>query len=217
MARRGYGQICGVSRALEIVGERWAMLIIRDLLLGPKRFTDLRQGLPRIPTNVLSARLKELEQAAVLQRRILPRPATAVVYELTDYGRELDDILIALGRWGAKSMGAPHEDDICTVDGLMMAMRASYQGYDGGLPTSPDRVSYELRVAGAVIGVTVQDGQLGITDGPQSDPDLVIEARYGIGELLTGRISPAEAIDNGSVQLTGDPERFTDFANTFRI
>jgi len=217
MARRSYGQICGVSRALEIVGERWALLIIRDLLIGPKRFTDLRQGLPRIPTNVLSARLKELEQAGVLQRRILPRPATAVVYELTDYGRELDDILLALGRWGAKSMGTPEADDICTVDGLMIAMRASYQGYDGNLGAPPDRVGYELRVAGVVIGVTVQDGQLGVNDGPHPDPDLVIEARYGIGELLTGQISPTEALQSGNVRVTGNPELLTEFANTFRV
>ena len=217
MARRSYGQICGVSRALEIVGERWALLIIRDLLIGPKRFTDLRQGLPRIPTNVLSARLKELEQAGVLHRRILPRPATAVVYELTDYGRELDDILLALGRWGAKSMGSPDAGDICTVDGLMIAMRASYQGYDGDLRTSPDRVSYELRVGGVVVSVTVQDGQLGIADGPQPDPDLVIEASHGIGELLTGQISPTEALRSGNVRVTGDPQLLTEFTNTFRV
>lgn len=217
MARRGYGQICGLSRALEIVGERWALLIIRDLLIGPKRFTDLRQGLPRIPTNVLSARLKELEQAGVLQRRILPRPATAVVYELTDYGRELDDVLLALGRWGAQSLGPPDPDDIYTIDGLMMAMRASYQGYDGDAPASPDRVSYELRVAGIVISVTVRDGQLGIFDGPVPEPDLVIETSDSFGALLMGRISPTEALQSGSIRVTGDPELLTEFANTFRI
>jgi DNA-binding HxlR family transcriptional regulator len=216
MARRSYGQICGLSRALEVVGERWAMLIIRDLLVGPRRFTDLRQGLPRIPTNVLSARLKELEQAGVLQRRILPRPATAVVYELTDYGRELDEILMALGRWGARSMGPPEDDDIYTSDSLIMAMRASYQGSDGAL-TPVDPISYELRVTGIVISVTVQDGQLGVTAGPQPDPDLVIETTHGLAGLLLGRVSPSEAIESGSVRLTGDTELLTEFANTFRI
>jgi len=216
MARRGYGQICGLSRALEIVGERWAMLIIRDLLLGPKRFTDLRQGLPRIPTNVLSARLKELEQAEVLQRRILPRPATAVVYELTDYGRELDGILMALGRWGARSMGTPEPDDIYTVDSLMMALRTSYQANEATrVPAEP--VSYEVRVPGIVISLTVQDGELGISGGPQPDPDLVIEASDGFAALLTGTLTPSAAIENGSVRVTGDPELLTDFANTFRI
>jgi DNA-binding HxlR family transcriptional regulator len=216
MARRSYGQICGLSHALEIVGERWALLIIRDLLFGPKRFTDLRQGLTRIPTNVLSARLKELEQAGVLQRRILPRPATAVVYELTDYGRELDDVLLALGRWGAQSMGQPEADDVYTRESLMMAMRGSYRGYDGRqAPRNP--VSYELRVTGIVISVTVQDGKLGVTVGPQPDPDLVIETYDALPALLLGRISPSEAIENGSVRVTGNPELLTEFANTFRV
>lgn len=217
MARRGYGQICGLSRALEIVGERWALLIIRDLIAGPKRFTDLRQGLPRIPTNVLSARLKELEQAAVLQRRILPRPATAVVYELTEYGRELDDVLLALGRWGAQAMGVPEPDDIFTVDALMMAMRASYQGSGDGAKATAEPVNYELRVGTAVVSLTVRDGQLGVVAGPHTDPDLVIETDDGFSGLLTGRTSPSEAVESGSVRVSGDPQLLTEFANTFRI
>lgn len=215
MARRSYGQICGLSRALEIVGERWALLIIRDLMVEPKRFTDLRQGLPRIPTNVLSARLKELEHHGVLQRRILPRPATAVVYELTHYGRELDDILLALGRWGTQSLGPPDADDIFTPDSLMMAMRASYRGACS--PATQEPVSYELRVTGIVIGLTVQGGQLGVINGPQPGPDLVIETDHGFAALLTGKVSAAEALENGSVHVTGDPELFTEFANTFRV
>jgi len=215
MARRSYGQICGLSRALEIVGERWALLIVRDLLAGPRRFTDLRQGLPRIPTNVLSARLKELEQAKVLQRRILPRPATAVVYELTDYGRELDDILMALGLWGAKSMGPPEPDDIYTVGSLMMAMRAAYQPPSADAPT-PKPVNYELRVTDVVLSLSVRDGELGVSDGPQADPDLVIETEHGFAPLLMGWMSPTEAIESGAVRVVGDPELLTEFANTFR-
>jgi DNA-binding HxlR family transcriptional regulator len=215
MARRGYGQICGLSRALEIVGERWALLIIRELVGAPKRFTDLRQGLPRIPTNVLSARLKELEQAEVLHRRILPRPANAVVYELTEYGRELEGILLALGRWGARSMCEPQADDIFTMDSLMMALRAHYQGNASQSVAEP--VSYELRVNEIVISLTVQDGQLGVTGGPQPEPDLVIEAGPGFTALLTGRTSPSEAIENGSVRVIGDPGLLTEFANSFRI
>src|SRR5215218_9655864 len=207
MARRGYGQICGLSRALEIVGERWALLIIRDLLVGPRRFTDLRQGLPRIPTNVLSARLKELEQSGVLHRRILPRPATAVVYELTDYGRQLDDILMRLGLWGAQSMGTPDDDDIYTADSLMMGMRACY--YAAGSPRPQVPVSYELRINGVVIGLTLQDGELGVNGGPHAAPDLVIETGHDLAALLTGKLTPSEALENGSVRVTGDPELLT--------
>lgn len=216
MARRSYGQICGLSRALEIVGERWALLIVRDLLAGPRRFTDLRQGLPRIPTNVLSARLKELEQAKVLQRRILPRPATAVVYELTDYGRELDDILMSLGRWGAQSMTQPEPDDIYTAGSLMMAMRAAYHSPEDDAPKH-DPVNYELRVTDVVLSLSVRDGELGVSDGPQADPDLVIETGHAFGPLLMGRITPTEALESGAVRVVGDPELLTEFANTFRV
>jgi len=214
MARRSYGQICGVSRALEIVGERWALLIVRDLLAGPKRFTDLRQGLPRIPTNVLSARLKELEQAKVLQRRILPRPATAVVYELTEYGRELDDILIALGRWGVQSMEAPEPGDIYTASSLMMAMRAGYQTAVTE-SSKPTPATYELHITDVVLGVTVKDGELDVTDGPPADPDLVIKTEHALAPLLMRRITPAEALESGDIQVVGNPELLTEFAHTF--
>ena len=89
MSRRTYGQYCGIARALEIVGERWALLVVRDLLLGPRRFTDLQRGLGKVPTNVLSSRLKELEESGVIRRRALPRPASGVAYELTDYWRAI--------------------------------------------------------------------------------------------------------------------------------
>src|SRR5918994_7545217 len=111
MPRRSYHQYCGLAHALELVGERWALLVVRDLFTGPKRFTDLRSGLGRIPTNVLSTRLKELEEAGIVERRVLPRPSSSVVYELTDYGRGLEDAVIALVRWGTKSLGEPDPDE----------------------------------------------------------------------------------------------------------
>src|SRR5438128_359234 len=92
MSNRSYGQFCGLARALELVGERWALLVVRDLFCGPKRFTDLRRGLPRIPTNILSARLKELEDAGIVRRRLLPRPAAGVSYEPSESGQAVEDI-----------------------------------------------------------------------------------------------------------------------------
>ncbi|HEX5997595.1 MAG TPA: helix-turn-helix domain-containing protein [Jiangellales bacterium] len=115
---RTFGQYCGLAKALELVGERWALLIIRDLLVGPRRFTDLRNGLPRIPTNVLSTRLKELEETGLIQRRLLPRPHSSFVYELTSYGRDIEPALHQLSRWGARSLGEPEADDIVTADSL---------------------------------------------------------------------------------------------------
>jgi hypothetical protein len=114
-------------------------------------------------------------------------------------------------------MGQPDADDIYTVDSLMMAMRASYQGPAADSQAAPASVSYELRITGIVIGLRVEDGRLGVTDGPPVAPDLVIETGDGFAALLTGRISPAEALENGSVQVTGDPELLTEFTNTFRI
>src|SRR5438445_10441812 len=123
MGGRSYGQFCGFAHALELVGERWALLVVRDLVLGPKRFTELRRGLPRIPTNILSVRLKELEEAGIVRRRIRPRPATGVVYELTEYGQELEDIVLGLGLWGARSLGYPPPADIVSPDALILAIR----------------------------------------------------------------------------------------------
>src|SRR5215475_1017436 len=122
MAMRSYGKYCGIAHALEIVGERWALVLVSDLIRGPKRFTDLQRGQPRIPSNVLSSRLKELEDAGVVQRRVLPRPATGVGYELTEYGRELEDIVLRLGLWGAKSMPIGQPGDVVTADTLLLAL-----------------------------------------------------------------------------------------------
>src|SRR5206468_280135 len=105
-APRSYGDPCGIARALDLVGERWALLVIRELVFGPKRFTDLRDGLPGIATNVLSQRLRELVRNGVVARRRLPPPAASNVYELTEYGQELVPIMLALGRWGARTLGA---------------------------------------------------------------------------------------------------------------
>jgi DNA-binding HxlR family transcriptional regulator len=213
MKARAYGQFCGLARALEIVGERWAVLIVRDLLVGPKRFTDLHRGLPKIPTNILAARLKEFEGAGVVRRRVLPRPASSVIYELTEYGAELEDVVIRLGRWGAKLLDMPRPEEIVTVDSLVMAMRSTFHPEAArGL-----HAGYELRVGDIVLHARVDDGKLKAAAGPLQAPDLVIEAGPAIKDLMSGTIGPAEAIENGSVHLKGDAALLTRFAEIFRI
>jgi DNA-binding HxlR family transcriptional regulator len=213
MKPRAYGQFCGLARALEIVGERWAVLIVRDLLVGPKRFTDLHHGLPKIPTNILAARLKELESAGVVRRRVLPRPASSVIYELTEYGAELEDVIIRLGRWGAKLLDMPRPEEIVTVDSLVMAMRSTFHPEAArGL-----HAGYELRFGEIVLHARVDDGKLQAAAGSLQAPDLVIEAGPAIKDLMSGTIGPAEAIENGSVHLTGDAALLTRFAEVFRI
>ena len=213
MAKRAYGQFCGLVRALELVGERWTLIIVRDLLVGPQRFSDLRRGLPRIPTNILSARLKELEQAAIVHRRILPRPSGSVVYELTEYGNELEEIVLRLGRWGARLLTKPGPEEIVTANSMIMAMRSTFRPKEArGLD-----VSYELRLGEVVIHMSIKNGRLTAAEGALPDADLVIKTGPGVKVLMTGEVSPAEAIANRSVRLSGDSRLLSRFVDTFHI
>ncbi|MEO6114933.1 MAG: helix-turn-helix domain-containing protein, partial [Pseudolysinimonas sp.] len=115
MVARDYGEYGGVTRAMELVGERWAMLIVRDLLVGPRRYGELATGLPRIPTNILAARLKELQEAGIIRRA--PR-SRVIIYELTPYGLELEPVVLALGAWGFKAMGDPRDEQVITPDSM---------------------------------------------------------------------------------------------------
>lgn len=213
MSLRAYGQYCGFARALEVVGERWAMLIVRDLLVGPKRFTDLHRGLPGIPTNVLTARLKELEQAGVIHRKLLPRPAGSIIYELTAYGLELEDTVVALGVWGAKSLGEPRREEIVTADSLVMAMRTTFRPE----AARGTHASYEFRFGEIVIHMRIDGAKLKVAQGPLPGADLIVEAGTGLKALLTGDMSAEAAIANGTVRITGDPGLLTRFTEMFRI
>jgi DNA-binding HxlR family transcriptional regulator len=210
---RTYGQYCGVARALELVGERWALLLVRDLIPGPKRFTDLQDGLPRIPSNVLSARLKELEEAGIVQRRVLPRPAASVVYELTEYGGELEEVLVGLMRWGAKSLGEPRPDDAVSANPMIFGLRASFR------PEAARDLSatYELHVDDAVLHARIENGALELAEGPAADPDLTIKADLRLRHLMSGEITPAQARTAGVVRLTGDPGLLDRFVEVFTL
>src|SRR6478735_2564104 len=153
---RGYGQFCGLAKALDLIGGRWALLIVRDLLTGPKRFSELQEGLPGVPSNVLTARLRELEDAGIVLRRAAERPGGGVVYDLTDFGRELEQPLIRLGFWGARAMGPKHLGDYVSVDSLALALRGSFrpEHADG-----PPRL-YEFRVEGQSLRACVDAGKV---------------------------------------------------------
>ncbi len=213
MANRTYGQYCGLARAAEMIGERWGLLIVRDLVVEPKRFTDLQRGLPGIPSNVLASRLKELEQAGVVRRRVLPRPSGSVVYELTEYGKELEEIVMAFGRWGAKSLGDPRPDETVTVDSMVMALRSTFHS----AAAAGKRIGFELRLGDVVIHARVGDGKIEAGAGALPGADLVIEAGPGIRALMAGEITSEEALDAGAVRITGDPKLLTRFAAMFRI
>jgi DNA-binding HxlR family transcriptional regulator len=210
---RAYGQYCGLARAVELIGERWALLIIRDLLVAPHRFTDLRRGLPRIPTNVLSERLKELEDNDIVRRRIAPRPAASVVYELTEYGQQLEDIVKHLGVWGAQSLGEPRPNEIITSDSMVMALRSTFRAERArGL-----RVGYELRLGDITINARIEDGVLTAQPGSLPEANVVVNAGPAIKAVMAGEVSATQAVENGSVQVHGSAELFDRFAEIFRI
>jgi DNA-binding HxlR family transcriptional regulator len=213
VAERTYGQFCGLVRAVDLVGERWALLIIRDLLVGPKRFTDLHQGLPRIPTNVLSARLKELEDAGVVRRSTRTEPNRGVVYELTDFGRRLEDVVLRLGRWGSALLGDPRPGEIVTVDSMTMALRSTF----APSASHEERWGLELRIGDVVIHATV-DGET-LDAGPGSLPaaDLVIDGGPEIQALMSGELTPDEALRSGAVRIEGDLDLLDRFVATFPI
>jgi len=208
---REYGQYCGVTRALELVGERWALLIVRDLLVGPRRYGELAAGLPRIPSNVLAARLKELQAAGIIRR--VPR-SRIIVYELTPYGHELEPIVLALGAWGFKAMGAPREDQVITADSMTMALRTAFQPLVAAtLPTT----AYAARLGPADLFIRVDHAVLdvGRGDGPA---DLTFAAGPRIRDLISGHLDADRAIATGVVEVLGGRVELLDrFANTFHL
>jgi DNA-binding HxlR family transcriptional regulator len=213
MGTRTYAQYCGLACALELVGERWALLIVRDLLLGPKRFTDLHRGLPRIPSNVLSSRLRELEAAGIVCRRIQPLPSRWIVYELTESGRELEDIVLRLDLWGAKTMREPRPEDTLNADSLLLGLRAIFRPEAArGL-----KAGYELRLGELVAHARIDRGALDVGEGPLEDPDLVLETDFAFRAVLTGELSPDEAVESGRLRLVGDRDLLEPFVEAFRI
>ena len=148
---RTYGDRCGIARALDIVGERWALLVVRELLLGPKRFTDLRAGLPNVGPDVLAQRLRDLEDAGIVQRRTLPPPAGARVYELTDRGLDLEPVVLALGRWGSRAP-FPDGDARIGVDAFVIALKTLFD------PAADLEATVELRLGGQQFRAHVTDG-----------------------------------------------------------
>jgi DNA-binding HxlR family transcriptional regulator len=211
MAARDYGQYGGITQALELVGERWALLIVRDLLVGPRRYGELAAGLPRIPTNILAARLKELQAAGIIRRA--PR-SRVIVYELTPYGRELEPVVLALGAWGFKAMSDPREEQIITPDSMTMDLRTAFRpDVAANLPTT----AYAARFGPAELLIRVDGPDLDVTrgDGPA---DLTFAAGPDIRRLISGELAPDRAITTGVVQvLRGRGGLLDRFASTFHL
>ncbi len=175
---RTYGDGCAIARALDVVGERWALLVVRELLLGPKRYTDLRRSLPNASPNVLSERLRELERPGVVRRRTLPPPAGSRVYELTDWGMQLEDTVVALGRWGGRvAGGAP----VRSADSVVLSLLAQIDPGDV-------QGRYELRAGDDRFRIELADGAITAERGSADRPDATIDADPDTPDaLLRGR------------------------------
>jgi DNA-binding HxlR family transcriptional regulator len=211
--KRSYGESCAAAHALDLVGERWALLIVRELILGPKRFTDLRSGILHASSNVLAQRLRELEEAGVVRRRKLPPPAAAAVYELTDWGQELEPILAGLGRWGARSPHRPPDAGM-SIDATVLALRTMFSPAAAkGL-----RATYALRVGEQTFRVRIAGGRMELEHGEARDADATLESdQRTLGALALTGLPLAEALADGTARVTGDEAALARFFTLFPL
>ena len=210
---RTYRDACGIPRALDRVGERWALMIVRELVLGPKRFTDLRAGLPHASPNVLSERLRELEEAGVVRRRTLPPPAPARVYELTEWGAELEEVLNALGRWGARAPNAP-EDCGMSADAHILSLRTLFDPELAGAFTA----RLNLHLGDERFRAEVADGVLQLERGATPEPDAVVTTDHGtLLALAHRRAELGDALAAGEIEITGDANAVARFVGLFTL
>ena len=212
MGKRTYDQYCGLARALEIVGERWTLLIVRDLALGPQRYSDLAAGLAGIASGLLAERLRALEAEGIVRKAMLPAPARVPVYELTPDGEELAKAILPLGAWGSRRLG-PRDDQVFRADWLLFSLRAAFD------PTAAVGVDdvYELHVGDEIVSVTVRNGEMLVRRGPSPVPaDLVVRTDietlidFGVGDL-----EPADAISSGRASVDGTPAALERCARVF--
>ncbi len=212
-SKRTYEDGCATAHALDQIGERWALLVVRELILGPKRFTDLRAGLPHISPNVLTQRLEELEESDLLRRRKLPPPASSWVYELTARGLELEQVIMALGRWGAKSpsllQGYP-----LSIDALVLSFRTMFSAKRAG----DFAATIELRIGEDRFRATVANGEMELVRGSADHPDAIIR---GSSEVLVavvyGGRKFSEAVKAGELTVEGDKAAAKRFLTLFPV
>jgi DNA-binding HxlR family transcriptional regulator/putative sterol carrier protein len=200
-APRVYDERCGVAHALDLVGQRWALLIVRELVLGPKRFTDLRAALPRVSPDVLTLRLREQQERGVIRRRKLPPPAGSNVYELTDWGRQLEPAVVALARWGAQSPFL-RPDGPLGADSIVLGLRTFFN------PEAAARLqaTCELNLGDASFTVRVAAGAIEVVRGEASHPDAVLETDPdALSRLLDGSERLTAATRAGRARVSGDP------------
>jgi len=210
--KRTYNQFCPLARSLDFLGERWTLLVVRNLMIGPQRYKDLLDGLPGIGTNLLAERLKELEGEGIIHRRKLPPPAGSMVYELTELGKDLEQALIPLMRWGMWTLRRPAERTFMRPSWGILGFKIAFR---------PDAAkglyeTYEWRIDGEALHITVRDGDADFQQGPALRPDLVFSCDGGtFMGIAASSLSPAEALSSGRLKFEGSPAALAHFASMF--
>ncbi len=213
MEKRSYDDGCATAHGLDLIGERWALLVVRELILGAKRFGDLRAGLPSISPNVLTQRLEELEQASIIRRRRLPPPASASVYELTDWGLELEPLIMTLGRWAARSPVMVQGNPM-GVDSLILSFRTMFDpSAAAGLSAS-----IELRLGDVPFHADIRGGRFEVNRGSAKKPDAVIASDPNVlAAIVYGGRKLVEAIRSGDLKVEGDKSVVKQFVTLFPL
>ena len=210
---RTYGEACGIPRALDRVGERWALMIVRELVLGPKRFTDLRAGLPGLSADVLSQRLRELEESGVVVRRKLAPPAATQVYELTEWGHELESVLIALGRWGARAP-APPADACMSLDAHIVSLQTLFDPELAG----DFEATIELRLGDDRFRIAIAGGQMVAERGEAASPDAILTTDPAtLIALVHGHRELGEVLKTEDAEIGGDEKAVRRFVGLFPL
>jgi DNA-binding HxlR family transcriptional regulator len=201
--RRGYRQACGIARGLDIVGERWSLLIVRELLLGPERFTDLRAGLPGASPNALADRLGELTRSGVIRRRQLPPPAASWVYELTDWGRQLEPIVLALGTW---ALGGPAgtEQSFVSLVSLMLTIRTYYAPAGSPAPAASLAVHIRSDRGAQAFGIWLDADRARVSRDLPGQPDAVITTDIATLLGILGDPGRLSGLPDHRLAITGD-------------
>ncbi len=212
-AKRTYADSCGIARALDHAGERWALLVVRELILGPKRFTDLRSGLPGVAPDVLAQRLRDLEASGVIRRHKLPPPAAARVYELTEWGVELEPVLIALGRWGSRAP-LPDRPPALSPDALALALETTFEP---ALATDAETsLTYQMNLGDQDFVVVMSAQGIEIHRGQAANPVLRLETDSAtLAALLWHGMPVAQARRDGTLRCEGTEAHISRFLERF--
>ena len=211
-SKRSYNDACAAAHALDLIGERWALLVVRELMLGPKRFTDLRSDLPQISPNVLSQRLKDLEDYGVVYKKTLPPPAASQVYELTEWGLDLEPVLVQLGRWAVRSPFKP--DAALSLTSFILSLRTMFNPEAAaGL-----KATYNLKLGDYLFAARVENSSFSIEPGQASAPDVSVETDHlTLAGLVYGGQDIGAALAAGTLQLEGDEQTLERFVELFPL